>query len=75
MSGMLRAAIAGLVAVLSLAGAGAPAQGGRVRRGVGGLTRSRAAAFQLVIAGLDPAIHPVRKASCEEDGCPDQVRA
>jgi len=35
---------------------------------------------QLVIAGLDPAIHPLRQEpfeqeSFEDDGCPDQVRA
>jgi hypothetical protein len=30
---------------------------------------------QLVIAGLDPGIHPLRQESFEDDGCPDQVRA
>jgi hypothetical protein len=30
----------------------------------------------LVIAGLDPAIHPFFvKTSCEEDGCAGQARA
>jgi hypothetical protein len=31
--------------------------------------------MMVVIAGLDPAIHHSEKTPCEEDGCPDQVRA
>jgi hypothetical protein len=30
--------------------------------------------LQSVIAGLDPAIHPLRKNPLEEDGCPDHLR-
>jgi len=29
--------------------------------------------LNVVIAGLDPAIHPLRKTLAKMDGCPDQV--
>ncbi|MGB6399692.1 MAG: hypothetical protein WBF73_29030 [Bradyrhizobium sp.] len=36
--------------------------------------KSENADSKVVIAGLDPAIHPIAK-SIFSDGCPDQVRA
>jgi hypothetical protein len=31
--------------------------------------------FKIVITGLDPVIHLLRKILVKIDGCPDQVRA